>query len=245
MHMLSWAQKKIRKKIFKFGFPLFRKVEKLDLPNVTLIVIDCVNYERAKRAFDHCLFYCNFGAAKLLTHFDSCDRSAVKIEQLRSIEAYSKFVLKDLDRYFDTDYALVAQWDGFVWKPALWDKAFLKYDYIGAPWPIHLTKGEAHRNHRVGNGGFSLRSKRLQHFLANDERIQATDNEDVVICQYQRPYLEQNGFRFAPVELAEKFSCEGELKDAFGHHGHQGLNMPLSQQWLKIYHVLYAKDLQP
>lgn len=242
--MLSWAQKKIRKKIFKFGFPLFRKVEKLDLPNVTLIVIDCVNYERAKRALDHCLFYCNFGAAKLLTHFDSCDRSAVKIEQLRSIEAYSKFVLKDLDRYFDTDYVLVAQWDGFVWKPALWDKAFLKYDYIGAPWPIHLTKGEAHRNHRVGNGGFSLRSKRLQHFLANDERIQATDNEDVVICQYQRPYLEQNGFRFAPVELAEKFSCEGELKDAFGHHGHQGLNMPLSQQWLKIYHVLYAKDLQ-
>ena len=115
--MLSWAQKKIRKKIFKFGFPLFRKVEKLDLPNVTLIVIDCVNYERAKRALDHCLFYCNFGAAKLLTHFDSCDRSAVKIEQLRSIEAYSKFVLKDLDRYFDTDYALVAQWDGQIERP--------------------------------------------------------------------------------------------------------------------------------
>lgn len=241
--MPTWIRQKIRKKIFKHGFPLFDKVKKLELPNVTLIVIDCVNYERAKRAFEHCLFYCNFGDAKLLTHFESSDASTVKIEQIRSIDAYSKFVLKDLDRYFDTDYVLIAQWDGFIWKHGLWDQAFLEYDYIGAPWPVHLIKDEAHRQYRVGNGGFSLRSKRLQHFLAKDDSIQTTDNEDVVICQYQRPYLEQHGFRFAPVELAAKFSCEGPVfHDAFGHHGHKGFNMPLRPLWLKIYNFLHRRN---
>jgi hypothetical protein len=78
---------------------------------------------------------------------------------------------------------LVAQWDGFVWQHRMWDPAFLDYDYIGAPWPAHLTRGEQHRNHRVGNGGFSLRSRKLQQFLAEDPRVEVTDNEDVVICR--------------------------------------------------------------
>ncbi len=237
--MHFWLQQKFRNKIFKFGFPLFGKVKRVSLPDVTLVIIDCVNYERARRAFDHCLFYCEFGDAKLLTHFDSSDPGVVRIEPLRSIEAYSKFVMKDLDHYFDTDYVLVAQWDGFIWKHMLWDQEFLAYDYIGAPWPEYLTKGEQHHQHRVGNGGFSLRSKRLQKLLAEDDNIQATDNEDVVICQYQRPYLEQAGIRFPPVELAARFSCEGKLFDAFGHHGHKGLNMPLRPLWLKIYNLLH------
>jgi hypothetical protein len=232
-------KQKITKKLFKFGFPLFGRVRKSSLPEVTLIVIDCVNYERARRAFDHCRFYCDFGAAKLLTHFDVADECVEKIEPLRSISAYSKFMLKDLARHFDTKYVLVAQWDGFVWRNNLWDQAFLDYDYIGAPWPAQITRGEAHRAHLVGNGGFSLRSKRLQEFLANDAGIDAIDNEDVVICQFKRTYLEQAGFRFAPVELAAKFSCEGELKNTFGQHGRNGFNMPVRPLWLKFYNLIH------
>lgn len=237
--MQSWLQQKLRNKIFKFGFPMFGKVERLALPNVTLVVIDCVNYARAKRAFDHCRFYCDFGDAKLLTHFDVIDPFVTKISPLRSIEAYNQFVIKELDRHFDTEHVLVAQWDGFVWKHTMWEQAFLEYDYIGAPWPEHETRGEQHRQHRVGNGGFSLRSKRLQKLLAEDDNIQATDNEDVVICQYQRPYLERAGIRFPSVEQAARFSCEGKLFNAFGHHGHKGWNMPLRPLWLKIYNLLH------
>lgn len=239
MPFSTWLQQKLRNKQFKFGFPLFGKVNRVPLPQVTLVVIDCVNYERARRAFDHCRFYCEFGAAKLLTHFTSDDPDVVQISPLRSIDEYSRFVVKDLHRYIDTEHVLVAQWDGFVWKYRMWDPAFLAYDYVGAPWPAHLTRSEAHREHRVGNGGFSLRSRRLQQFLAEDLSVEVNDNEDVVICQYLRPSLERAGFRFAPVELAARFSCEGRLEDAFGHHGHRGWNMPLHPLWLKIYHLLH------
>lgn len=237
--MLDRIRQKLLNRRFKFGFPLLGKVTRTSLPQVTLVVVDCVDYQRARRAFDHCLFYCDFGAAKLLTHFESDDPHVVKIEPIRSIDAYSHFMVKELHRYVDTEFVLVAQWDGFVWQHRMWDPAFLDYDYIGAPWPAHLTRGEQHRNHRVGNGGFSLRSRKLQQFLAEDPRVEVTDNEDVVICQFLRPLLEQAGFRFAPVDLAARFSCEGRLQRAFGHHGHQGWNMPLRPLWLKLYNLLH------
>lgn len=234
-------KKLIRKVRFKLGFPLpIWKIERIPLPSVTLVVIDCVDYARAKRAFDHCRFYCNFGAVKLLTHFDVDDEFIVKIHKLNSIEAYNDFVLKKLAHYFDTEHVLIAQWDGYVWQSQLWDPEFLKYDYIGAPWTPDQTKDEAYKSYLVGNGGFSIRSKRLQEFLMNDSSIVANDSEDVVICQYGRQYLEQNGFRFAPLSLATKFSSE-RYENAFGTHNiwHLVLNKPLRPLWIKIYNFIH------
>ena len=41
---------------------------KLKLPNVTLIIADCVDYNRAKLSFDHNLACAEFYDAKLLSH---------------------------------------------------------------------------------------------------------------------------------------------------------------------------------
>jgi len=41
---------------------------KLQLPNVTLIIADCVDYNRARLSFDHNLACANFHSAKLLSH---------------------------------------------------------------------------------------------------------------------------------------------------------------------------------
>ncbi len=64
-------------------------------------------------------------------------------------------MLRDLASHVETSHALCIQWDGYVLRGQAWDPAFLTYDYIGAPWP-HFSDG-----HNVGNGGFSLRSRRL------------------------------------------------------------------------------------
>jgi tetratricopeptide (TPR) repeat protein len=110
---------------------------------------------------------------------------------------------------------LVIQWDGYVVNPAAWTDAFLQYDYIGAPWGFHNDA------HRVGNGGFSLRSSRLLRALS-DPDISETDPEDEMICRRYRPLLEERyGIRFAPEALAARFSFETTYFEdqPFGFHG--------------------------
>ena len=136
-------------------------------------------------------------------------------------------MIRDLINYFDTDYVLVAQWDGFVWNPDLWEDAFLDYDYIGAPWPDSLLTHGAPLKFNVGNGGFSIRSKRLQQFLADSDNITMHRAEDVAICQINRAYLETQGFTFAPYEVAERFSLEsGAMVPRFGCHARLRLVIP-------------------
>lgn len=66
------------------------------LSSVTLIVVDCVDYERAKLALEHCAACCEFNSLKLLTHFDAKDPYVVKVPKISSIEEYSRFMIKDL-----------------------------------------------------------------------------------------------------------------------------------------------------
>lgn len=135
--------------------------------------------------------------------------------KLDSIEAYSRFMLQGLLAHARHDFMLVVQWDGFVVNPESWSDEFLRYDYIGAVWP------EEKNRYRVGNGGFSLRSRRLLQALRAPE-IQVTHPEDVSICEVNRSVLEQqHDIRFAPAEVAERFSYE-HIKSGhatFGFHG--------------------------
>ena len=189
------------------------------LPNVTLAIVDCVDYARAKLSFDHCRSCMQFGELKFLTHFDEPNQHIEKIPKISSITEYSQFMIKELANYFTTDFVMVAQWDGFIWNPDLWEDCFLDYDYIGAPWPDSLLTHGAPLKFNVGNGGFSIRSKRLQDFLRDDDNITTHRAEDVAICQLNRAYLEKCGFTFAPKEIAERFSLEnGPMVPRFGAH---------------------------
>ena len=197
----------------------------LKLPTVTLIIIDCVDYGRAKRAFDLCLRNCEFGQAKFLTHFeDPENKNIVAIPRITSIREYSRFMIKSLGSYFDTEHALIIQHDGFILNPHLWSPSFLEYDYVGAPWPQSLLYPNTNKEHNVGNGGFSLRSRRLYDLL---EKVDTEDYhpEDVTVCQRLRPFLQKMGIRFAPPEIASQFSFENKVPGLnqtaapFGQHG--------------------------
>jgi hypothetical protein len=145
------------------------------------------------------------------------------IERLESRLDYSSFMLRGLAEHIRTDHALCIQWDGFVLNGAAWQQRFLDFDYIGAPWP-HFSDG-----HNVGNGGFSLRSRRLLEACATLP-LSGEDPEDTVISRLCRPRLEAEGICFAPHELARRFAYE-RMKptgEEFGFHGAFNLVRQLS-----------------
>jgi Protein of unknown function (DUF5672)/SEC-C motif len=189
----------------------------LNLSRVTLCCVDCVNHELALAAIGQCVQKCTFGRVLFVTDrlLEAEGIDVVRIPPLTSRQDYSRYVIKELGAHIDTDFVLLMQWDGFVINPAAWSDAFLAYDYVGARW------GWPTDGHTVGNGGFCLRSKRLLTALA-DPRIAEFPTEDLAICRTYRAYLESaHGIRFAPDDVADRFSFEATYPKGlpFGFHG--------------------------
>ena len=185
---------------------------------VTLCCIDCINHDLAIQALQTSMARHTFDRVVFLTDraFALPGIETIQIPALNSRDAYSAFVLHTLAEYIDTDFALLIQWDGYIINAAAWRDEFLRHDYIGAVW------GTYNDAFRVGNGGFSLRSKKL---LLATRRIALegeAQNEDDLICRKYRPMLESEfGIRFAPENVAEQFSFELTYPKALplGFHG--------------------------
>jgi len=191
---------------------------------ITLVAVDCAYPELAAKALARSARALPVARTLLLT-----DRDLVypgvevqRIAPIRSRAAYSQFVLKELGAHIQTDYALVVQWDGFVIDGSAWADEFWNYDYIGARWP-HVQGP-----YRVGNGGFSLRSKKLLNAL-RDEAITLgaddkgnEDNEDEAICIRHRELLERKyGIAFPDERVADRFAFEASrsIGPTLGFHG--------------------------
>jgi tetratricopeptide (TPR) repeat protein len=209
----------------------------IDLSSVTICAVDCVHPALAARALQLSGNECRFGKVKLLTSANYHEQGieTVKIPNLNSGKAYSEFVIKELHRYIDTDYALVAQWDGYVINGHLWTEDFFKYDYIGARWtPEILGQLGPGKHFDVGNGGFSLRSKRFLQAAATVAKHRGDNNlhpEDAVLCQTMRPELESKfGIVFAPSDVADQFAFEHVITEqkTFGFHGVINLAMAIN-----------------
>lgn len=193
------------------------------IPQVTLCCVDARNHQLALRALERCRHDLAFARTILLTdHIPAnidipAGIDVIASGPIESHDAYSKIILKDLYGHIGTSHVLIIQWDGYIVHPETWTDDFLDCDYIGAPWP------DAHGRYCVGNGGFSLRSRRLLEALQDDRFSFRTDAEDVTICGLHRSSLEsQYGIRFGSVELARRFSYEmGPLPigETLGFHG--------------------------
>jgi len=193
-------------------------IGRLHLPQVTLCAVTSVNVAATMRALEASLRQVRFGACKLLTDAQVLpthpEMEVVRIAPLRSSAAYSAFMLASLLDYVATSHCLVAQWDGHVLDAGRWRDAFLEYDYVGASWP------QFDDGHDVGNGGFSLRTRRLME-LCRDPIFVPVHPEDLAIGRTNRAWLEREGMRFAPRDLADSFAAErsGDPLSAFGYHG--------------------------
>ena len=211
----------------------------LQLPTVTLCAASSVNIAATVAALEACMDQVQFADCLLFTDAPLADLNpairAVPIAGLVSAEDYSAFVLKDLASHIATDHCLIVQWDGFVLDAACWSSDFLTFDYIGAPWPQFDDGME------VGNGGFSLRTRRLLE-ACRDPDFLSHHPEDVAICRTNRRLLElRYGLRFADRGAAERFAFErGSPKGpTFGFHGIFNM-IPLlgADQFWAIYHAL-------
>ncbi len=190
-----------------------------ELPNVTVVCVDTINYSLAFAAITTTLK--QIKPARTIFFTDITwpainGLEVVNIKHLFSKHDYSEWMIKELGKQdIQTSHVLVIQHDGYVLDGEQWDDEYLKYDYIGAPW------FEVDGNN-VGNGGFSLRSMQLCQALSDDTFMKGFGPEDNTICRIYREYLEFNyGVKFAPDAIAHHFSYElNEPKNhTFGFHG--------------------------
>ncbi|HTP62161.1 MAG TPA: DUF5672 family protein [Burkholderiales bacterium] len=193
---------------------LARQGPRVPVPRTTLCCVDCRNHELALSALRRSMAQCAFERVVFFTdrRVDQPGIEVVVIPDIASIGDYSRFMAKALGGYIESDFALVVQYDGYVLNGRRWEAAFQNYDYVGAPWG---------RASGVGNGGFSLRSRRLLQAL-RDPRIAELVPEDIAICETYRDLLEgEYGLRFAPPAVAARFSFETLPPPAptLGFHG--------------------------
>jgi len=195
---------------------------RLHLDNVTACAVSSTNVQATILALEASLEQAQFCETLLFTDADlsalridvSPQIRLVPISKISSSQEYSDFVLNRLVEHIRSDYCLIMQWDGHVLDATRWSPEFLEYDYIGASWPQFVD------GYTVGNGGFSLRSRRLME-ACRQPQFEAHHPEDLAICRTNRAWLEDCGMRFAPVELADAFAAEraGDPACSFGYHG--------------------------
>lgn len=213
----------------------------LSLPTVALFGVDAHDPKGLLRAADICTKSVEFGAVRIVTERLFTGR-----------EEYSRFMIRDLwdhVKYLDVTHVLTIHPDGFIVNPSAWDPEWLQCDYIGATWLYKDGKN-------VGNGGFSLRSKKFIEACSKLDTDQYHP-EDCILCRRFRPELERQGMVWATEEQANRFSIEAygcsmqdtdgsranEYSGSFGFHGYGVAGLPI--QPAPRHGVTATKRIQP
>lgn len=187
-------------------------MKKLQLPDVTLVMVETREHALAKMAVEDCLAVAEFGDVLIVTdqpkQFAELYNAGLPprfkvVEDWPTKLGWSQSWWYDVPPLLQTAYTLNIQWDSWICDPTQWTNEFLQYDYLGAPWWHKDGKN-------VGNGGFSLVSTRLKRYLYDNQRqypcVVALDDD--LLCRKYRPALEDRGFAWAPESLAHKFAFE-------------------------------------
>jgi len=224
---------------------------KLDLSRITCFAIDNTDrIDNTIKSIYTCMDAASFGEVKLVTtkdyvekYKDELGQDGIIVEEqvnpLTNIDEYNEYILYHMYKHINMEFALIVQDHAFILNPDAWTDEFLDYDYIGAPWPYrdraYVTPFDEHV--RVGNGGFSLRSKKLMevptkvdvpfHVANNSDFYRmfgcVNTNEDGNICVHNKHIFEEQGCKIAPLELAKYFSYESPVPEnqgilPFGYH---------------------------
>jgi hypothetical protein len=200
----------------------------LNLENIDLIAISSDKPVDTIKSLHYSSKNIKFGSIKLLTHIDKSDITNVnsgdiefiKINEIKSHKEYNNFCLK-IKLYTTNDYILLVQNDSFVTNIEKWTNDFLEYDYIGAPWTKQQALEWGLKN-RVGNGGFSLRSKKFLEYSSLFDDCQGT-HEDGFLTNWTFEYSQKFGIKFPSPELALRFSIE-KIEDIYLPENHFGFH---------------------
>ena len=216
---------------------------KIDLKDVTLISVDTTDdLTGTLNGVFTSMSGINYGAVKLVTTQEQIDKNPhfadegitaeVSVVPIKDYNDYNHYVIYHLHNHVDTSHCLLVQPDGFVLFPDKWDDSWMQYDYIGAPW-AHVEDAYIDpfgNHHRVGNGGFSFRSKKFLEVPTKVEVPWETNNsdfywmpegvvnyhEDGNVCVHNRHIFVEQGCKYAPVDVAVRFSQETRVPEAEG-----------------------------
>jgi hypothetical protein len=212
-------------------------MEKIKLDNVTLLALGSTRIIESLVALQYSAKDIDFGAVKFVSHERPEKMPAgVQFEKFKDFEKinfkeYSHYCIYNLVNHIETDFVLLIQWDGFIINPDKWEDEFLDWDYIGAAWPIREDAFiDPFGNHqRVGNGGFTLRSRKVLEIPQYEEipfevnqgtfykhMNAGSYNEDGNICVHNRHLFEKHGVKFAPIDVAVRFSQELPVPESEG-----------------------------
>lgn len=220
----------------------------MKLNSVTLVGIDCHNPVSTIRSMRASMRHIDFSECVIATDMDRfpdevamCGRVGIRVFHIVETDRkemvagrllpidYEWDVLKVTKDLFSSEFCLFQEWDAGVINGAGWSDYFLGYDYIGAPWYFRGTIQEPgwppiDANNCVGNGGFSLKSKRWCESIAKiadeDAGTYAIKSSDRWQCRTAKDRIEALGIRYAPSDLAYRFSCEDRIYGGqFGYHG--------------------------
>lgn len=234
-------------------FSLFRRkqsvagfhypAEKISLPQVTLLTYNPEkDPDLSARILNHVCSGIEFGAVVHLSSKRPTVRHPGEWKEVAPATLWQgqRFQALELGRYFSTPFLLHIETDGFPVNFHLWDLGFLEYDFVGAPWPAKAL--EPGRTNRVGNGGCSLQSRKFRDFItAHAHRYREGMLSDVFFCRELEIEARAAGIRFAPVDVALRFSYENKLPDfprwkpsqSFAFHG----RFPCFRPYLKPFGI--------
>lgn len=212
--------------------------------SITLVTQETMYHDLAARALSETLKHIDVDEVLVFSNQQIFDGARhVHVDHFPDVNKYCEFMLRGMIEHVNTDHILFVQWDAMAYDRTQWTDEFLKYDYIGAPWPWE-PEGQ-----NVGNGGFSLRSRKLLEALQDpviqmDPANPKAVNEDQVIGVAHRPYLETKyGIKYPPTALAAQFSYElGDHAPSFGFHGPWNVLAFSDMETVKYYieHINYA-----
>jgi len=181
----------------------------LRLPDITLIAFGTTNITGMLRALDASIEGIQWGAVK-----------CINTVPCPTIDDWNYNIVFRLGEFVDTPFAMLIHPDGYVVNPESWWDGFREYDFIGAPWPMpqddfSYRDGEGNLI-RVGNS-VSLRSKKLldlpKKLGLEWKSYFGNTHEDGFITCHNRKILEENGCKFAPIEVAKYFSRERDIPE--------------------------------
>ena len=156
-----------------------------------------------------------------------CDKYSVELQVAgnlvpgKDIRSLCLDYVCNLHSRIKTPYVLTIQDDGFPLRPGL-EEFVGKWDYVGAPWVRHATYYDVYpAKYMVGNGGFSLRSKRLCEIASRVYKKCFSSfpywwyffGDDTFYCRTLRFWcrLAVRGISWPTVEEATLFSIENNL----------------------------------
>jgi len=202
--------------------------------DVTLLAISSNRVEGNVAALERCMNLMEFGAVKFLSHKnpDSLP-DGIQFEEcmeLKSIKDFDYYAFLELGKHVQTSHCLMVQDHAYILHPEIWKDTWLRWDFCGALWEerpefISVSTGTMVR---IGNGGFSLRSKRIMDLpkklglpLIEDRGF---SNDDGLVNSFYRKTFLENGIKYPEATDIPEFSYENDVPENihitkfFGYH---------------------------